>query len=126
MPPSPRRSRRAPLLSFRACWLTGVFARSRIVNLAVGVIMILGGLSQYFYDPYGLYVVLVLPASSFSPSGPPPATALPQIMVALADTTGELTMVRKNSQGAILGSYIIIFGLSKRHTPLPGGIKLGT
>ncbi|KAL8372357.1 hypothetical protein RB595_001925 [Gaeumannomyces hyphopodioides] len=40
----------------------------RIVNLAVGVIMILGGISQFFYDTNGF-------------------------------------------QGAILGSYIIIFGL---------------
>ncbi|KAL8399650.1 hypothetical protein RB594_000160 [Gaeumannomyces avenae] len=40
----------------------------RIVNLTIGVIMILGGISQYFYDTNGF-------------------------------------------QGAILGSYIIIFGL---------------
>ncbi|KAI1802836.1 COPI associated [Daldinia bambusicola] len=62
----------------------------RIVNLAVGVIMVLGGISQFFN--LGLYVPL--------PQSPLPSPH------------PSLNRPPRNSQSIIIGAYVLIFGLA--------------
>lgn len=62
---------------------------SRLVNLGVGAIMVLGGISQFF--PIGLYgpIFSTVPLPGFHPN--------------------KLTLF--TSQSVVVGCYVIIFGL---------------
>lgn len=73
---------------------------SRIVNLVVAVLMVLGGISQFF--PIGLYVSL--PPSRFPRAG--------WFVGRVCDTDADGAIVRC-SQSSIIGVYVIIFGLGE-------------